>query len=196
MRPALQLDLILLRQLGLQASCAEDSGLPSDGFLYQGDAPVQSSCIIGLHTHIVFAFIQMEKLKQWGVGNSPGLYHAKCRAWIEPGARNGCVPCTAVALYFLQPRGPLQMGLIYFLTLTLSAASSRERVLKCCVKWTVDAVLKLWFHSFLPFDPCCHPSLGCLPHIREKLTPAHGNTVLLRNQMHLWTGWCEWENIL
>lgn len=32
MRPALQLDLILLRQLGLQASCAEDSGLPSDDF--------------------------------------------------------------------------------------------------------------------------------------------------------------------
>lgn len=170
---------------------------PAQWWVYQGDdAPAKSFCIIGLQTHIVFAFLQKEKLKQWGVGSSPGLYHTKCWAWIESVARNGCVPCTAIALCFLQPCGPLQMGLIYFLTLILSTASNRECVLKCFVKWTVDDVLKLWFHSFLPFDPSCHPSLGCLPYIMETLMPAHGNTVLFRNQMHLWTGFCEWENIL
>lgn len=181
------------------AEAAETPGLlcwgfwPAQRWLYQGDTPVKSFALLA-SKHIVFAFLQMEKLKQRGVSNSPGLYHTKCRPWTESAARN--VPCTAIALCFLQPRGPLQMGLIYFLTLTLSTASNRECILKCCVKWTVADVLKLWFHSFLPFDPSYHPSLGCLPHIMEKLMPAHGNTVLFRNQMHLWTGFCEWENIL
>ena len=104
---------------------------PAQWWLYQGDTPVKSFCIIGLHIHIVFAFLQMRKLKQRGVSNSPGLYHTECRAWTESAACNA--PCTAIALCFLQPRGPLQMGLIYFLTLTFSTTSNRECVLKCCV---------------------------------------------------------------
>lgn len=41
--------------------------------------------------------------------------------------------------------------------LALSTVSRRECVLKCFVKWTVDSGLKFWPHSFLLFDPSCHP---------------------------------------
>lgn len=52
---------------------------------------------------------------------------------------------------------PSQMSLAHLLSLSLSTVSNRGRVFKCFVKGAVASVLKFWPHSFLLFDPSCHP---------------------------------------